>query len=141
MNTQFWERLYDVEDKGHIIFSDCEDFCNNNASFPKIMSASQIFRYVLFQKFRSNETRTRFVLHTPFSIFSDWRETFLKLRTCYRREPFCSSFVTSMGLGLFRWLLQKKYLVTVPSELPGKRIHWQVTSLTCARSKGSFLYF
>ena len=60
-----------MKDKGHLIFSDCEDFCKNRALLPKIMSANQIFRYVLFQKFRSNETRTRFVLHTPFSIFSD----------------------------------------------------------------------
>lgn len=67
--------------KEHLVFSDHKDFCKNKASLPKIMHADQISRYVLAQKLRSNETNTPFVLHIPFSVFSDWHGTFFKLRT------------------------------------------------------------
>lgn len=92
--------------KGHRVFSDCKDFCKNKTSLPKIMHVDQISRYVLAQKPRSNETNTPFVLHTPFSIFSDWHGTFFKLRTCIVVKSFCSSFVAFVDH--FWWLLKKK---------------------------------
>lgn len=90
--------------KGHLVFSDYKDFCKNKASFPKIMHADQISWYILAQKPCSNETNTPFVLHTPFSVFSDWHGTFFK--ACYRGKSFCSSFAASMNH--FWWLLKKK---------------------------------
>lgn len=92
--------------KRHLVFSDWKDFCKNKVSLPKIMHVDQISRYVLAQKPRSNETNMPFVLHTPFSVFSDWHGTFFKLRTCYRSKSFSSSFVAFVDH--FWWLLKKK---------------------------------